>query len=65
MLALTESLYPAVSDELATSQAPARVVREVTTGENAMARAFTSDLKPCLVGLQPQSRAAVKYVLGG
>ncbi len=64
-LARTQSLYRAVSDDFAANRAPAGIVHRVISGENATSRAFTSDLKPCLAGLQPDTRAAVKYVLGG
>lgn len=65
MLARTQSLYRTVSADLAAERAPARVIHEVIVGENAMSQAFTSDLEPCLSGLQPDSRSAVAYVLGG
>ena len=65
MLARTQSLYRAVSADLAAERAPTRVIHEVITGEDAMSQAFTSDLEPCLSDLQPDSRAAIAYVLGG
>ena len=63
-LALTESLYRSVSDELTTNRAPASIIRHVVSGENTIRRVYMRDMKPCLAGLQPDTRAAVKYILG-
>jgi hypothetical protein len=65
MVARTESLYRTVSSHLAANLPPANVISEVLTGEDATIRLFTSDLEPCLAGLDSDSRSAVRYVLRG
>ena len=34
-------------------------------GLNTVNDAFEADLEPCLAGMQPDDRSAVKYILGG
>jgi hypothetical protein len=65
MLAMTESVYRRVLDDLAANGAPAKIVSEVISGEHATSRSYMSDLKPCLAGLELKTRAAVKGVLIG
>jgi hypothetical protein len=45
-------------------QATGEGVFDLVHDLNRVNRAFEADLKPCLAGLQPDERPAVKYILG-
>lgn len=65
MVAKTQSLFGSISRELAAGRTPAKVVFDVMHGMNTVNAALKADLRPCLAGVQPDERPAVKYVLGG
>lgn len=65
MVAMTQSLYESISREVAAGRPAAKVVFDLMHGLNTVNDAFEADIKPCLAGLQPDDRSAVKYILGG
>jgi hypothetical protein len=64
VVAKTQWVYGSIAREAAAGRSPAKVVSDLVHGLNTVHRAFEADLKPCLAGLQPDERPAVKYILG-
>ncbi len=60
-----ETVYRRALDATGAGRSPAQIFFIVMNGGAAALRAFKSDERPCLAGLQPDDRAAVKYIMGG
>jgi hypothetical protein len=60
-----ETVYRRALDATDAGGSPAQILVIVMNGGDAALRAFKSDERPCLAGLKPDDRTAVKYIMGG
>jgi hypothetical protein len=64
-IAVLETVYRRALDATDAGRSPAQILHLVMTGGSAARRGYLSDVRPCVAGLQPDDRSAVKYILGG
>lgn len=60
-----ETVYRQALNATGAGRTPAQIFSIVMNGGVAALRAFKSDERPCLAGLQPDDRSAVEYIMGG
>jgi hypothetical protein len=60
-----ETVYRHALNATDAGRSPAQIFFIVMNGGDAALRGYKRDVRPCLAALQPDDRAAVKYILGG